>query len=122
MIDRIDINSRMSQAVIHGQTVYLAGQVAAGATVADQTRAVLRQIDDLLARSGTSKEHLLSAIIWLTDMGDFAAMNDVWDNWVPKGCAPARASGQVALAAPEYRLEIMVVAALPGPAVGRATD
>lgn len=113
-ITRIETGPRMSQAVIHGATVYLAGQVGApGQSVADQTRAVLAEIDRLLAAAGSDRTRILSAQIWLADMGDFAEMNAVWDEWVPQGHAPARATGEAKLAAPEYRVEIIVTAALP---------
>ncbi len=113
MIKRIGIGARMSEAVIHGQTVYLAGQVGEGATVADQTRDCLAQVDRILAAAGTSKENILQTIIWLADMTDFAEMNSVWDAWVPAGQTPARATGEAKLAAPKYRVEIIVTAAVP---------
>ncbi len=113
-IKRLKSGPRMSQAVIHGNTVYLAGQVAADpvASVAEQTKQVLAQIDQLLKEAGSDKSKLLQANIWLTDMGRFAEMNSVWDQWVSPGNTPARATVQSALAAPQYLVEIMVVAAL----------
>lgn len=111
MIERMHVGPRMSQIVKHGATVYLAGQVGEGATVADQTRDVLAQIDALLAEAGSSKENILQAIIWLADMDDFAEMNAVWDAWVPAGHTPARATGEAKLASPKYRVEIIVTAA-----------
>ncbi len=102
----------MSQAVVHGGVVYLAGQVGEGATVAEQTADCLAQVDTLLVRAGTSKARILQAIIWLADMDDFAAMNAVWDAWVEPGHAPARATGEARLAAPQYRVEIIVTAAV----------
>lgn len=113
MIKRIGIGARMSEAVIHGQTVYLAGQVGEGATVAEQTRDCLAHVDRILASAGTSKENILQTIIWLADMSDFAEMNSVWDTWVPAGHTPARATGEAKLAAPQYRVEIIVTAAIP---------
>lgn len=113
MIKRIGIGARMSEAVIHGNTVYLAGQVGEGDTVADQTRDCLAQVDRILASAGTSKENILQTIIWLADMADFAEMNSVWDTWVPAGHTPARATGEAKLAAPKYRVEIIVTAAIP---------
>jgi enamine deaminase RidA (YjgF/YER057c/UK114 family) len=113
-ITRIETGPRMSQAVIHNGTVWLAGQVGApGTSVTEQTRAVLDQIDRLLAAAGTDKTRLLSAQIWLADMGTFAEMNAVWDAWVAPGQAPARATGSADLATPDYKVEIIVVAALP---------
>lgn len=110
-IDRRHVSDRMAQMVIHGDTVYLAGQVGtAGASVADQTRQCLEQVDALLAEAGSDKTRILQAIIWLADMADFAEMNGVWDAWVPKGHAPARATGEAKLAAPGYRVEVIVTA------------
>ncbi|MXP42530.1 RidA family protein [Altererythrobacter soli] len=112
-IRRIEPGARMSQAVVHGNTVYLAGQVGApGESVAAQTKAVLGQIDALLAEAGTDKSTILSATIWLADMADFAEMNSVWDTWVDMANPPARATGEAKLAAPEYKVEIIVIAAL----------
>ncbi|MBD8891043.1 RidA family protein [Roseibium litorale] len=112
-ITRLDKGPRMSQAVIHGGLVWLAGQVGApGESVTEQTKAVLANIDALLARAGTDKSRLLNATIWLADMGDFAEMNAVWDAWVDPQNAPARATGESALATPDYKVEIIVVAAL----------
>ena len=113
-IERFDVGPRMSQAVAHGDTVYLAGQVALeapGASIAEQTRDILGRIDSLLAKAGTDKSRLLSAHIWLADIADFAAMNEVWDAWVVPGSPPARACVESKLAAPRYDVEIMVVAA-----------
>ena len=111
-IRRIEPGPRMSQAVVHGNTAYLAGQVGApGESVTAQTRAVLAQIDRLLAEAGSDKSRILSATIWLADIADFAAMNSVWDNWVDPANPPARATGESRLAAPEHRVEIIVVAA-----------
>jgi enamine deaminase RidA (YjgF/YER057c/UK114 family) len=111
-ITRIDTGPRMSQAVVHGNTVYLAGQVGKGASVAEQTAAVLAKIDALLARAGTDKSKLLSATIWLTDMSTFAEMIGVWEPWVAPGNPPARATVEARLAAPEDRVEIAVIAAI----------
>lgn len=111
-IRRIEPGPRMSQAVVHGDTAYLAGQVGApGESVAAQTRAVLAQIDRLLAEAGTNKSRILTATIWLADIADFAEMNSVWDDWVDPANPPARATGESRLAAPEYRVEIIVIAA-----------
>lgn len=112
-IRRIGVGPRMSQAVIHGSTVYLAGQVGKpGGSVAQQTQDVLNEIDRLLAEVGTDKTKILQAIIWLADMKDFAEMNSVWDKWVPQGDTPARATGEAKLATPEYLVEIIVTAAV----------
>ncbi|WP_339106997.1 RidA family protein [Thioclava sp. GXIMD4216] len=112
-IKRIECGARMSAAVVHNGTVYLAGQVGTpGKSVADQTRDALAEVDRLLAEAGSDKEHILSAQIWLADMADFAEMNAVWDAWVAAGHAPARATGESKLAAPDYLVEVIVVAAV----------
>jgi len=112
-IKRIETGNRMSMAVVHNGTVYLAGQVGKpGESVTDQTREVLAQVDRLLAEAGTDKTRILSAQIWLADMADFAEMNAVWDAWVPQGHTPARATGEAKLATPDYKVEVIVVAAL----------
>lgn len=111
-IKRIETGNRMSMAVVHNGTVYLAGQVGKpGESVTDQTREVLAQVDRLLAEAGTDKTRILSAQIWLADMADFAEMNAVWDAWVPQGHTPARATGEAKLATPDYKVEVIVVAA-----------
>ncbi|WP_288414885.1 RidA family protein [uncultured Novosphingobium sp.] len=111
-IQRIESGTRMSQAVIHGDTIYLSGQVGEpGASVADQTRQVLTQIEDLLAQAGSDKSKILMATIWMADMADFAEMNTVWDAWVGGKDAPARATGEAKLATPDYKVEIIVTAA-----------
>jgi enamine deaminase RidA (YjgF/YER057c/UK114 family) len=114
-IKRIQVGERMSQAVIHGNTVYTAGQVALGApgeNAADQTRDILSRIDTLLAEVGTDKSKLISATIWLSDMSTFNEMNEVWDAWVAPGETPARACVESKLAAPQFTVEIGVIAAL----------
>ena len=115
-IKRLHTNDRMSQVVIHGNTVYLAGQVAQkapGASVKDQTQAILDQIDALLAEAGTDKSKALSATIWLNSMDDFAEMNAVWDAWSTGGSAPCRACVESPrLASPNFTVEIGLVAAL----------
>ena len=111
-IERIESGPRMSQAVIHGNTVYLAGQVGApGQSVTVQTQEVLKQIERLLAAAGSDKSKILTATIWLADMADFGEMNAVWDAWVGGKDAPARATGEAKLATPAYKVENIVVAA-----------
>lgn len=111
-ITRIHAGARMSQAVVHGDTVYLAGQVGApGESVTSQTQAILGQIETLLAEAGSEKAKILSATIWLADMADFAEMNAVWDEWVDGKDAPARATGEAKLATPDYKVEIIIIAA-----------
>ncbi|WP_126173401.1 RidA family protein [Altericroceibacterium xinjiangense] len=112
-IRRIEPGPRMCQAVVHGNTVYLAGQVGApGESVAAQTKAVLEQIDRLLAEAGTDKSRILSATVLLADMADFAKMNSAWDAWVDAGNPPARATAEARLAAPDYKVEVIIVAAV----------
>jgi len=113
-IERHDIGPRMSKAVVHGNTVYLAGIVAdnpKGKNVNEQTKDILKQIDGFLAKAGTDKTKLLSANIWITDMANFGEMNAAWDSWVAAGNTPARATVEAKLASPDYKVEIMVVAA-----------
>ena len=113
-IERLGAGPRMSQAVVHGNTVYLAGEVPDDATldITGQTQQVLGKIDKLLAQVGSDKSKLLSAQIFLPDMKDFAAMNAVWEKWVVAGQTPARATVEAKLANPAYKVEIMCVAAL----------
>ena len=110
-ITRIETGPRMSEAVIHGDTVYLAGQVGAGDSVAAQTTDALAEIDRLLTLAGSSKAHILRATIWLADMADFQEMNSVWDVWIADVPAPTRATGEAKLATPDYKVEIIITAA-----------
>lgn len=110
-ITRIESGARMSMAVVHGDIVYLAGQVGEGEDVVAQTRAALAEVDRLLALAGSDKSRILSTTIWLADIADFAAMNTVWDAWVDKANPPARATGEAKLAAPKYKVEVIVIAA-----------
>ena len=113
-IKRIKVGPRMSQAVVHGNTVYLAGQVAteaAGGSVTDQTQEILSQIDALLAEAGTDKSKLLSANLYVVDMATFPEVNAVWDAWVSPGNTPCRTTVQATLAAPKYAVEIGIIAA-----------
>lgn len=113
-ITRRHVGDRMSQMVIHNGTIYLAGQVGnRGDSVADQTRTCLEQIEALLAEAGSDKTRILQTTIWLADMADFAEMNSVWDAWVAPGHAPARACGEAKLAHPDFKVELMVTAAVP---------
>jgi enamine deaminase RidA (YjgF/YER057c/UK114 family) len=114
-IRRIGAGPRMSKAVVHGNTVYLAGQVAdktKGASVADQTKEIVGIIDELLKEAGTDKTKILSATIYLSDISTFPQMNSVWDTWVVPGQTPARATVEAKLAAPDYTVEIAVIAAI----------
>jgi enamine deaminase RidA (YjgF/YER057c/UK114 family) len=110
----METGQRMSRIVIHNDTVYPCGQVAADANadIREQTRTMLEKVDTLLAQAGSDREHLLSATVYIRDMKDFAGMNEVWDAWVPVGHAPARACVEARMARPELLVEVSVVAAL----------
>ena len=111
-INRIKTGNRMSQIVIHNDTIYLAGQVGnPGDSLAEQTTTCLEKVDVLLNEAGSDKTRILLATIWLADISNFAKMNEVWDAWITPGTSPARACGEAKLAAPEYKVEVMVVAA-----------
>ena len=114
MIQRHDVGPRLSELAVHNGVAYLAGQVPEDATqgIAGQTRQVLAEVDALLAKAGTDKTRILRAQIYLADMGDFAGMNQAWDEWVPAGHAPPRATLQAALARPDWKIEIVVTAAV----------
>jgi enamine deaminase RidA (YjgF/YER057c/UK114 family) len=114
MIQRFDVGARMSEMAVHGNTVYLAGQIADDASqdIRGQTRQVLEAIDAMLARAGSDRSRILMAQIFLVDLADFAGMNEVWDAWVPAGNTPPRATVQAALAKPEWKIEIVVTAAV----------
>lgn len=113
MIKRINPGSRMSAAVLHDNTVYVAGQVSADAQdVKGQTELILKKIDSLLAAAGSSKSKLLSATVYLADIKTYEQMNAVWDAWVDPANSPARATVETRLAAPKYLVEITVIAAI----------
>ena len=113
-IIRRETGQRMSRLVIHGNTVYMCGQVAkdSSADIAVQTGTMLERVDALLLEAGSDRYHILSATIYIKDMADFSTMNEVWERWVPRGAAPARACVQATMARPELRVEISVIAAL----------
>ena len=113
-LKRFHTGKRMSEMVVHGGIAYLAGQVAGDPSqdVAGQTTQVLAAIDALLAEAGTDKTKILRAEIFLADIGTFGQMNGVWDSWVPAGDTPARATVEAKLAAPQYKVEIVVTAAI----------
>lgn len=114
MIQRFDVGTRLSEMAVHNGVCYLAGQVAADDTqdIAGQTRQVLAAIDALLARAGSDKSRLLMVQIFIADLADFPAMNEVWEAWLPAGDAPPRATVQAALARPGWKVEMVVTAAL----------
>jgi enamine deaminase RidA (YjgF/YER057c/UK114 family) len=111
MIERIDTGQRMSKIVKHNGVAYLCGQVGAGDSVTEQTTDCLARVQALLDKAGSSRDRILQAIVWLSDMDDFAEMNAVWDAWVPEGQAPARACGEAKLARDVLKVEIIVTAA-----------
>ena len=111
-IKRIDIGTRMSGAVIHGNTVYLAGQVGEGETVTDQCKDALAEVDRLLAASGSDKSKILQTIIYLSDMSTFGEMNAVWEAWIDPANPPARATCEAKLTTPKYKVEFIVTAAI----------
>ena len=113
-IRRVGLGHRMSKAVVHGNVVYLAGQVADDPSqdIAAQTQQVLAAIDRLLAEAGSDKTKILSTTIYIATMADFPAMNAVWDAWVPQGNTPPRATVEAKLAKPEFKVEIQLIAAL----------
>lgn len=113
-VQRHDVGTRLSEMAVHNGVCYLAGQVAADATqdITGQTQQVLAAVDALLARAGTDKRRLLMCQIFISDLADFAAMNKAWEAWLPLGEAPPRATVQAALARPEWRVEMVVTAAL----------
>ncbi|MCG7587062.1 MULTISPECIES: RidA family protein [Photobacterium] len=113
MIERLETKQRMSRIVKHNGTIYLCGQVCADATqgIKEQTATMLDKVEALLEQAGSDKEHMLSATIYIKDMKDFAEMNEVWDNWVPEGHAPARACVEASMAREALLVEISVVAA-----------
>ena len=112
-IQRFHTGKRLSEMVVHGDTIYLAGQVAEdpAADVASQAAQVLKQIDRLLAEAGSDKTKILSATIYLPDIANFPILNAAWEAWVPQGNCPARATVEATLAAPEYQVEIQIIAA-----------
>ena len=114
MVQRFDVGTRLSEMAVHNGVCYLAGQVAADGSqdMAGQTRQVLAAIDALLARAGTDKRKLLMCQIFVKDLADFPAMNAVWEAWLPSGAAPPRATVKADLARPEWRVEMVVTAAL----------
>jgi enamine deaminase RidA (YjgF/YER057c/UK114 family) len=114
MIQRFEVGKRLSEMAVHNGTIYLAGQIPEDTSVniQGQTRQVLESIDGLLAQAGSDKSKILHAQIFLPDLGDFAAMNEVWEAWVVPGHTPTRATVQAALANPKWKIEVVVTAAV----------
>jgi len=112
-IERQETSARMSRIVTHGDVIYLCGQVADNSEepIGPQTENMLDKVDALLEQAGSDKEHILSATLYIRDMKDFAGMNEVWDKWVPEGCAPARACVEARMARADLLVEISVTAA-----------
>ncbi|MEO6321646.1 MAG: RidA family protein [Polaromonas sp.] len=113
-IERQHTTARMSKIVSFGELVFLCGQTAGGSDSTDitgQTQEALRRVDALLAEAGSDRTRVLSALIHIKSMDDFAAMNAVWDAWVPAGAAPVRSTVQALLANPGLLVEVTVVAA-----------
>ena len=112
-ITRIDPGPRLCEASVYGNRMYLSGMIHEDTSqdIAGQVTQALAEIDSLLAKGGSDKTRILSAVIWLADIGDFAVMNAVWDAWVVPGQTPARATVQAKLNDPQMKVEIMVVAA-----------
>ncbi len=113
-IKRLNVGKRLSEVVVHGNTIYLAGEVPDDTSkdITGQTEEVLAKIDKLLKQTGSDKTKILSAQIFLPDMKDFAGMNVAWEKWVVPGQTPARATIEARLANPAYKGEIMCIAAL----------
>jgi enamine deaminase RidA (YjgF/YER057c/UK114 family) len=113
-VQRFDVGARLSEMAVHNGVAYLAGQVPedASADISGQTAQVLAAIDALLARAGSDKTRLLRVQIYLSDRADFPAMNAAWDAWVPAGNAPPRATVIAPLARPEWKVEMVVTAAV----------
>ena len=108
MIERIETGVRSSKIVKHNGIAYLTGQVAEGETIQEQVQTCLQNIGALWEKAGSSREKMLRVTIWLADMSDFAGLNEVWNDWVPEGHAPARACGQAKLAREELKVEFIV--------------
>jgi enamine deaminase RidA (YjgF/YER057c/UK114 family) len=113
-VRRIDPGPRLSEASAYGDRMYLSGMIPEDTSqdITGQVKQALAEIDSLLAKGGSDKTKILSAVIWLADIGDFGAMNAVWDAWVVSGRTPARATVQAKLNDPKMKVEIMVVAAI----------
>ncbi|MBN8442158.1 MAG: RidA family protein [Thauera sp.] len=114
MVQRFDVGARISEMAVHNSTVYLAGQIAKDASqdIRGQTRQILDSIDALLARAGSDKSKILMAQIFIADLKDFPAMNEIWDAWVVPGQTPPRATVLAGMINPDWKLEIVVTAAL----------
>lgn len=115
MMERFDVGPRMSEMTVHNKVAYLSGQVPEDTSqdITGQTRQVLEEIDRLLALAASDRQHVLRAEVFLADMADFDGMNQAWDEWVVAGMTPARATVEARLAHAEWKVEIVVTAAVP---------
>ena len=112
-ITRLHKGPRMSRIVIHGDVIHLCGQVGSGDTIKEQTASMLGKVDSLLAEVGSSKSHILSATIWISNMDNFQEMNEVWDAWIDPENPPARACGEARLDRDALLVEVIITAAKP---------
>lgn len=110
-IERTGTNERSSKIVKHNGVVYLSGQVGDGESISEQAKDCLGRVDELLKAAGSSREQMLQVTVWLSDMSYFSAFNEIWNNWVPSGFAPARACGEAKLAREILKVEVIVTAA-----------
>ena len=115
MLERFDVGPRMAEMTVHNKVAYLSGQIPEDTSqdITGQTRQVLEEIDKLLAQAASDRQHVLRAEIFLADMADFEGMNKAWDEWVVPGMTPARATVEARLAHAEWKVEIVVTAAVP---------
>lgn len=113
MIERIGTNERLSPIVKHNGVIYLSGQLCSDETkgIHHQTTTMLGKVDNLLAEAGSDKRHILSATLYLKSMDDYADLNSVWNDWLPEGCAPARACVEAKMARESLLVEVSVIAA-----------
>lgn len=113
-VQRFGVGARLSEMTVFNGVAYLAGQVPEDGSldIVGQTQQVLAAIDRLLEQAGTHKGNILMAQIYLADLSDFAGMNQAWEAWVPAGATPARATVQAKLAKPDWRVEIVITAAI----------
>ena len=112
-IKRLHVGKTLSEVAIHNRTVYLAGQIAEDTAqdIRGQTLEVLGHIDRLLAEAGSDKTRILMCQIFISDFQHFTEMNAVWNEWIPEGSAPPRATVEVKFGKPERLIEIVVTAA-----------
>lgn len=113
-IERFDVSNRFSESIKCGDILYTSGQLAEGETIEEQTKETLSIIDSILEKAGTDKSNILEMTIWLSDISrDYTGMNNIYDQWVPKGKPPCRACVEAKLFSPKYLVEIRVTAVIP---------